>query len=143
MTTHFDSKLHKKGVKSGIYESFDFVAREPEKYIIAMRRKREAIVKDIDQQIEMATNRTFRPVKYKWQSDFNGNIRQIAVPIKVKKWWTEMLDGKVQISVYYKGKALEFRQGLNAIQIDSIRELAPTFELMQVSINLGDFDDLL
>ena len=108
-----------------------------------MLRKRETIVKDIDQQIEMATNRTFRPVKYKWQSDFNGNIRQIAVTIKVKKWWTEMLDGKVQISVYYKGKALEFRQGLNAIQIDSIRELAPTFELMQVSINLGDFDDLL
>ena len=142
MTTHFDSKLHKVGAKSGIYESFEFVAREPEKYIIAMRQKREAIVKEIDQQIEIASNRAYRPVKYKWQSDFNGNIRQIAVPIKVKKWWMEMLDGKVQISVYYKGKAIDFKEGRNAIQIESIRELVPSFELLQVAINLGDFDDL-
>ena len=143
MTTHFDSKLHKKGVKSGIYESFDFVSREPEKYIIEMRLKREVIVKDIDQQIQIATNRAFRPVKYKWRSDFTGNIRQVAVPIKVKKWWTETLDGKVQISVYHKGKSLEFKEGRSAIQIDSMRELVPSFELLQVAINLGDFDDLL
>jgi hypothetical protein len=143
MTTHFDSKLHKEGVKSGIYESFEFVVREPEKYIIAMLRKRGAIVKDIDQQIQIATNRAYRPVKYKWRSDFSGNIRQIAVPIRVKKWWTETLDGKVQISVYHKGKALEFKEGRNAIQVDSIKELKPSFELLQVAINLGDFDDLL
>ena len=143
MTTHFDSKFHSKGAKSGIYESFEFVAKAPEKYIAAMRVKRGVIVKDIDQQIEIATNRAYRPVKYKWQSDLTGNIRQVAVPVKVKKWWTEMLDGKVQISVYYRGKALEFKKGLNAIQIDSMKELAPTFELLQVAINLGDFDELL
>lgn len=143
MTTHFDSKLHKKGVKSGIYESFEFVAREPEKHIIAMRQKRETIVKDIDQQIEIATNRAYRPVKYKWRADFNGNIRQIAVPINIKKWWTETLDGKVQISVYNKGKALEFKEGRNAVQVSNMKELVPSLELLQMAVNLGDFDDLL
>ena len=97
----------------------------------------------MDEQILIASNRAYKPVKYKWRADSNGNIRRISVPIKLKKWWTETLRGKVQISVFYKGKVLELKDGRNAIQIDSVRELVSSLELLRLSVQLGDFDDLM
>ena len=143
MTTHFDVKTRKKGVKSEIFESFDFVIREPDSHISATLAKREKILKGLDEQIKIASNRSYQPVKYKWLADINGNIKRTAIPVKVKKWWVELLDGSVQISVYYKGKPIYMKDGRDAIQIDSLKELVAHLELLRASVNLGDFDDLL
>ena len=143
MTTHFDVKMRKKGVKSEIFESFDFVIREPDSHISATLAKREKILKGLDEQIKIASNRFYQPVKYKWLADINGNIKRTAIPVKVKKWWVELLDGSVQISVYYKGKPIDMKDGRDAIQIDSLKELVAHLELLRASVNLGDFDDLL
>ena len=143
MTTHFDVKTRKKGVKSEIFESFDFVIREPDSHISATLAKREKILKGLDEQIKIASNRSYQPVKYKWLADINGNIKRTAIPVKVKKWWVELLDGSVQISVYYKGKSIYMKDGRDAIQIDSLKELVAHLELLRASVNLGDFDDLL
>ena len=143
MTTHFDVKKRKHGAKSEIFESFDFVIREPDSHIFATLAKRNKILKDLDEQIKIASNRSYQPVKYKWLADVNGNIKRTAIPVKVKKWWVELLDGRVQISVYYKGKPIEMKDGRNAIQIDNLKELVANLELLRASVNLGDFDDLL
>ena len=143
MTTHFDVKTRKKGAKSEIFESFDFVIRELDSHISATLAKREQILKGLDEQIKIASNRSYQPVKYKWLADINGNIRRTAIPVKVKKWWVELLDGSVQISVYYKGKPIDMKDGLDAIQIDSRKELVAHLELLRASVNLGDFDDFL
>ena len=143
MTTHFDIKTRKRGVKSEIFESFDFVVREPERNIAATLAKREKIIKCLDEQIKLASNRGYQPMKYKWLADVNGNIRKTAVPIKLKKWWVELLDGRVQISIFYKGKPIELKDGRDAIRIDSVKELVAHLELLRASINLGDFDDLI
>ena len=143
MTTHFDVKTRKKGVKSEIFESFDFVIREPDSHISATLAKREKILKGLDEQIKIASNRSYQPVKYKWLADINGNIKRTAIPVKVKKWWVELLDGSVQISVYYKGKPIYMKDGRDAIQIGSLKELVAHLELLRASVNLGDFDDLL
>ena len=143
MTTHFDVKTRKKGVKSEIFESFDFVIREPDSHISATLAKREKILKGLDEQIKIASNRSYQPVKYKWLADINGNIKRTAIPVKVKKWWVELLDGSVQISVYYKGKPIDMKDGRDAIQIDTLKELVAHLELLRASVNLGDFDDLL
>ena len=143
MTTHFDVKTRKTGDKSEIFESFDFVIREPDSHISATLAKREKILKGLDEQIKIASNRSYQPVKYKWLADINGNIKRTAIPVKVKKWWVELLDGSVQISVYYKGKPIYMKDGRDAIQIDSLKELVAHLELLRASVNLGDFDDLL
>jgi len=143
MTTHFDVKMRKRGVKSEIFESFEFVVREPERHIVATLAMREKIIKSLDEQIKMASNRGYQPMKYKWLADVNGNIRKTAVPIKLKKWWVQLLDGRVQISVFYKGKPVEMKDGRNAIRIESIKELVAHLELLRASVNLGDFDDLI
>lgn len=143
MTTHFDVKTRKKGAKSEIFESFDFVIRELDSHISATLAKREKILKGLEEQIKIASNRSYQPVKYKWLADINGNIRRTAIPVKVKKWWVELLDGSVQISVYYKGKPIDMKDGRDAIQVDSLKELVAHLELLRASVNLGDFDDLL
>ena len=55
----------------------------------------------------------------------------------------ELLDGRVQISVFHKGKPVKLRGECNAIQIEDLSELVPTLELLRLSVELGDFDTLL
>ena len=143
MTTHFDLKSRRHGAKSEIFESFDFVIREPEQHILATLAKRRKVIEGINEQIKIASNRGYQPVIYKWLADVNGNIRRTAVPVKIKKWWVELLDGRVQISIFFKGKPVEMKDGKNAIQIDSIKEIVANLELLRASVHLGDFDDFL
>ena len=108
-----------------------------------IRKKRDQLTKDLEEQIRLLTDRTYRPVRYTWRSDVNGNVRKVEVPLKIKQWWLETLDGTIQLSVFYKGRAIELRQGRRAIKVDEMKELVPTLQLLQLSVKLGDFDDLV
>ena len=143
MTAHFDAKKKRQLARSGVFESFDFVVREPDMRVAAVRARRDQLIQNIEEQIELATNKNYAPVKYKWVSDVNGNFRRAAVPVRIKQWWLELLDGRVQISVFHKGKPVKLRGECNAIQIEDLSELVPTLELLRLSVELGDFDTLL
>lgn len=143
MTAHFDAKMKRQLARSGVFESFDFVVREPDMRVAAVRARRDQLIQNIKEQIELATNKNYAPVKYKWVSDVNGNFRRAAVPVRIKQWWLELLDGRVQISVFHKGKPVKLRGECNAIQIEDLSELVPTLELLRLSVELGDFDTLL
>jgi len=143
MTAHFDAKKKRQLARSGVFESFDFVVREPDMRVAAVRARRDQLIQNIKEQIELATNKNYAPVKYKWVSDVNGNVRRAAVPVRIKQWWLELLDGRVQISVFHKGKPVKLRGECNAIQIEDLSELVPTLELLRLSVELGDFDTLL
>jgi len=94
----------------------------------------------VAEQIYMASNPSFVPTKSKWVTGIDGNIRQVMVPKKLKKWWVLLPDGKLQIAVYWKSKQLEFEEGKDAIEVESIDELVPTLESIKQSIDLGDLD---
>ena len=40
-------------------------------------------------------------------------------------------------------RAIELRQGRRAIKVDEMKELVPTLQLLQLSVKLGDFDNLV
>ena len=143
MTAHFDAKKKRQLARSGVFESFDFVVREPDMRVAAVRARRAQLIQNIKEQIELATNKNYAPVKYKWVSDVNGNFRRTAVQVRIKQWWLELLDGRVQISVFHKGKPVKLCGECNAIQIEDLSELVPTLELLRLSVELGDFDTLL
>ena len=142
MTTHFSAKSN-HGAKSQVFESFNFVVEDAEDHIRLIRKKRDQLNKDLEEQIRLLTDRTYRPVRYTWRSDVNGNVRKVEVPLKIKQWWLETLDGTIQLSVFYKGRAIELRQGRRAIKVDEMKELVPTLQLLQLSVKLGDFDNLV
>ena len=104
--------------------------------------KRDQIKTKLTEQILLATDRSYVPTKNKWITEVDGHVRRISVPVKVRRWWSEVEGGKIQVSVYYKGKPLELEAGKNAIEINSPNELVPTLRLLQKSIDLGDFDVL-
>ena len=117
MTTHFSAKSN-HGAKSQVFESFNFVVEDAKDHIRLIRKKRDQLTKDLEEQIRLLTDRTYRPVRYTWRSDVNGNVRKVEVPLKIKQWWLETLDGTIQLSVFYKGRAIELRQGRRAIKVD-------------------------
>tara|TARA_B100000700_G_C14853667_1_gene765216 strand:+ start:354 stop:785 length:432 start_codon:yes stop_codon:yes gene_type:complete len=143
MTKHFIFEKENIIPKSEIWHGFKLVARIPEKQLKHTQNVRSRLQKLISQQILMASDRSYQPTKFKWITDAVGNVRRVAVPIKVKKWWVQTPSGKVHISVIYKGKPLELEFGKNAIEINSLNEVIPTLKLLQKSVDLGDFDNIL
>ena len=126
--------------RSENWSSFKFVESVSTQIVSRILRKREALHKLVAEQIYMASNPSFVPTKSKWVTGIDGNIRQVMVPKKLKKWWVLLPDGKLQIAVYWKSKQLEFEEGKDAIEVESLDELVPTLEGIKQSIDLGDFD---
>ena len=142
MTKHFSKVKVPTVVKSDIWNSLKFVTRIPSSRIKSIMTKRDQIKTKLTEQILLATDRSYVPTKNKWITEVDGHVRRISVPVKVRRWWSEVEGGKIQVSVYYKGKPLELEAGKNAIEINSPNELVPTLRLLQKSIDLGDFDVL-
>lgn len=133
-----DGILNEK--RSENWSSFKFVESVSTQIVSKILRKREALHKLVVEQIYMASNPSFVPTKSKWVTGIDGNIRQVMVPKKIKKWWVLLPDGKLQVAVYWKSKQLEFEEGKDAIEVESLNELVPTLEGIKQSIDLGDFD---
>ena len=143
MTKHFMKDLDEISSKSDIWTSLRLVSLFPETQLKKIMKKRESLKDQLSEQILMATNRSYSPMKYRWLTETDGHVRRIAVPIKLKKWWREIPTGKLQLCIYVRGKALELEVGKNAIEIDTYSELIPTLQLIQQAVDLGDFDELL
>ena len=126
--------------RSENWSSFKFVESETARSVSKIFRKRDTLHKLVAEQIYMANNPSYVPTKSKWVTGIDGNVRQVMVPKKLKKWWVLLPDGKLQIAVYWKSKQIEFEEGKNAIEVDSAHELVPTLESIKQSIDLGDFD---
>ena len=126
--------------RSENWSSFKFVESVTAQSVSKILRKRETLHKLVSEQIYMANNPSFVPTKSKWITGIDGNVRQVMVPKKIKKWWVLLPDGKLQVAIYWKSKQLEFEEGKNAIEVNSIAGLVPTLESIKYSIDLGDFD---
>ena len=143
MTKHFMKDLDEISSKSDMWTSLRLVSLFPETQLKKIMKKRESLKDQLSEQILMATNRSYSPMKYRWLTETDGHVRRVAVPIKLKKWWREIPTGKLQLCIYVRGKALELEVGKNAIEIDTYSDLVPTLQLMQEVVDLGDFDELL
>ena len=130
-------------VRSEEWASFKLVPASPVQSISKVFRKREALHKEIAEQILMASNPSYAPMKSRWITGPDGNVRRVMVPKKIKKWWLSLPNGKIEVSVYVKRKRLELESGKDAIEIDGKSELVRTFESIQRSIDHGDFDTLI
>jgi len=143
MTKHFSKIKSPAEAKSEIWNKLKFVTRIPSSKIKSIMSKREQLKTKLSEQILMATDRSYVPTKNKWITEVDGHVRRVSVPIKAKRWWTEAEGGKLQISLYHKGKPLELEFGKDAIEVNSLNDLVPTLRLLKKSVDLGDFDSLL
>jgi len=129
--------------RSKEWASFKLVPASPIQSISKVFRKRDDLHREVAEQILMASNPSYVPMKSRWITAPDGAVRRVVVPKKLKKWWVSLPNGKIEVSVYVKRKRLELEIGKNAIEIDGKSELLSTLESIQRSIDHGDFDTLI
>ena len=126
-----------------VLNTLNFVAFKPlaNNNPIALRRRK--LVAKIDEQIQLASDKDYTPTQHKWITDADGNQRKVEVAKRVKRWWTESVDGKINLVVRYGSKPLEFGKGKNAIELVSEAEVADTLRKVRDAAELGELDSLI
>ena len=143
MNTHFRKDSIESLPKSDVWASLKLVPLIPEIQLKKIVKKRETLKDQISEQILMATNRSYCPMKYKWLTENDGNVKRVAFPVKMKKWWREIPNGKFQLCIYMRGKPLELETGKHAIEVKNFSHIVPTLQKIQEAVDLGDFDELI
>ena len=106
-------------------------------------RRREKLAFKLEEQLKLASNSTYQPTKIVWSSDSDGNQHKVEQPKRIKRWWIELDDGSVQLTVRYGSKPLEFAKGKNAIALKSKEDVEPTLRKLKLAVLGGEFDEML
>ena len=106
-------------------------------------KRRNKLLEKIDEQILLATDNTYTPTKRVSTTDDDGNTRVVEKPKRVKRWWSVQTDGSVLLTVRYGARAIEFEKGKDAIQVQSVKELADMLRTVRHAVADGELDDLL
>jgi len=126
-----------------VLDTLNFVAFNPlhNNNSIAVRRRK--LIAKIDEQIQLAENKDYTPMQHKWVTDEHGNQRKVEVSIRVKRWWTASVDGKINLVVRYESKPLEFAKGKNAIELAIEAEVADVLAKVREAAELAELDALI
>ena len=107
-----------------------------------LKRRRKLIAK-IDEQILIATDSNYKPTKTKWVRNEEGTERELEIPKRLRRWWTEHLGGTVLLTIRYGNKVIEIEEGKNAIELSSKVKIKPTLQSIKQAVDNGEFDTLL
>jgi hypothetical protein len=105
--------------------------------------RRRKLAQKIAEQIKLASDSSYVPTKVTWHKNAEGIDQRVTVPKRVKRWWTERVDGPVLLTVRYGSKALELAKGKNAIVVSSTAELPALLQNLKAAVEGGEFDKLL
>ena len=105
-------------------------------------RRRKLIAK-IDEQLALAANPDYQPTKSKRVKDEDGNVQKVEVKKRIKCWWSAAADGKINLTVRYGSKAIEFAKGKNAIELDNEEQVTSTLLKVKEAVQAGEFDKLI
>jgi len=106
-------------------------------------KRRNKLLEKIGEQILLATDATYTPIKRVNTIDSDGNTRVVQKPKRVKRWWSTQTDGSVLLTVRYGARAIEFQKGKDAIAVESIDALPAMLQTVRQAVADGELDDLL
>ena len=126
-----------------VLTSMNLVAYERESARDPKILRRKKLIAKIEEQIQLASDPQFQPVKTKWIKDDYGSDQKVTVPKRVKRWWNENLDGSVVLTIRYGSKPLEFAKGKAGIALEKTDAVVPTLEQFKAGVANGELDILL
>ena len=65
------------------------------------------------------------------------------MPKRLKRWWVQISDGKINLVIRYGSKPLEFAKGKNAIELNSEAEVLEVLAQMKEAADSGELDAIL
>lgn len=125
-----------------VLNSLKLVSFSPVNNTVEATRRRKLVAK-IDEQLAFAANADYQPTKIKRVKDADGNVEKVEVAKRVKRWWSATADGKVNLTVRYGSKPIEFTKGKNAIELDSEEQVTATLLKVKEAVQAGEFDKLI
>ena len=126
-----------------VLTSMNLVAYERESARDPKILRRKKLIAKIEEQIQLATDPNFQPMKTKWIKDEYGSDQKVTVPKRVKRWWNENLDGTVVLTIRYGSKPLELAKGKAGIAVENDGAVVPALEQIKAGVAAGDLDSLL
>ena len=105
-------------------------------------RRRKLIVK-INEQLALAANADYQPTKIKRVKDADGNEQKTEVAKRVKRWWSATADGKINLTVRYGSKPIQFAKDKNAIELENEEQVAATLLKIKDAVKAGELDELI
>ena len=126
-----------------VLTSMNLVAYERESARDPKILRRKKLIAKIEEQIQLATDPNFQPMKTKWIKDEYGSDQKVTVPKRVKRWWNENLDGTVVLAIRYGSKPLELAKGKAGIALENDGAVVPALEQIKAGVAAGELDSLL
>jgi hypothetical protein len=126
-----------------VLNTLNFVAFKPQTQTNPVAMRRRKLIAKIEEQIQLAKDPSHSPKKHKWITDSDGNQRKLEVPKRLKRWWMQSSDGKINLVIRYGSKPLEFAKGKNAIELNSEAEVLEVLAQMKEAADSGELDAIL
>ena len=126
-----------------VLNSLKLVSYAPANNNTAEATRRRKLVTKIEEQLALAANADYQPTKIKRVKDADGNVEKVEVAKRIKRWWNATTDGKINLTVRYGSKPVEFAKGKNAIELDSEEQVAATLLKVKEAVHAGEFDKLI
>ncbi|MDG5469358.1 hypothetical protein P9J64_13600 [Deltaproteobacteria bacterium IMCC39524] len=126
-----------------VLNSFKFVSYKPVSNSSAEAARRLKLVAKIYEQLAFAANADYQPTKIKRVKDADGNVEKVEVAKRVKRWWSVTADGKINLTIRYGSKPIEFAKGKNAIELENEEQVAATLLKVKEAVQAGELDELI
>jgi len=110
--------------------------------------RRSKLIAKIEEQISIATaqkeGRMYAPKKLKTVTNAEtGERRTIETTKRVKEWFWNAENGKINFSVRYGSKVIELSRGKNAVEVANTVELISTLSLIKEAVTAGELDEAI
>src|SRR6056297_2500870 len=126
-----------------LLNSLKLVSFSPANNNTVEAQRRQKLIVKIDEQLALAANADYKPTIIKRVKDADGNVQKVEVEKRVKRWWSTTADGKINLTVRYGSKPIEFAKGKNAIELDGEEKVAATLLKVKEAVQAGEFDKLI
>lgn len=124
-------------------KSLKFVEYTPARSQSAVLSRRKKLVAKLEEQLQAAQDPSYQPVKWKWIKNDSGQDTRVQMPKRLRQWWGMGESGKINLTIRYGSKLIEFEPGKNAIELNSEAELIPALEQIKRAVQSGELDQQL
>lgn len=129
-----------------ILESLKLVVGKRQQYLDPVVVKRNKLSTRIQEQMDICQahldGRVYAPTREKVIVDeSSGECSVIRTKKRVTEWFWHSNTGKVNIALRYGASTLSLgKGGKNAIEVNTLHEVVPTFEILKSAVEAGELD---